>query len=292
MDHFSISQMSRFSGIKPHTIRIWEKRYNAFEPYRTKGNTRYYSDTQLRRLLKITSLMNGDYKVSYLCSASDEKLYRLVLEHNKNNREKESPDYFVSQLIADGMSYDEAAFEKLFSHCLLRFGLKETYKKVIYPAMIRIGLLWSGNVLPPAHEHFITNLIRTKIQVATDSLPPAKPESDTWLLFLPEDEFHELGLLFSNWLTRFSGKKTIYLGANVPFSTLRNAVMDTQPDHLLLFLVHYDFTKDTQLYLDRLSSEFCNQDILVSGKKELVDELNIEKNVSLVETVEDLERKL
>jgi hypothetical protein len=83
MNHFSISQMSRFSGIKAHTIRMWEKRYNAFEPYRTKGNTRYYSDTQLRRLLNITSLMNGDYKVSYLCSASDEELFRLILKNDK-----------------------------------------------------------------------------------------------------------------------------------------------------------------------------------------------------------------
>src|SRR5690606_366479 len=120
-------------GIKPHTIRMWEQRYNALKPDRSEGNTRYYDNSQLRRLLNIVSLMESDCKLSELCSMSDEKLFELISRRQHQTAENEPETYFVSQLIAAGMSYDEAYFEKMLSHCLLRYGMKGAYIKVIYP---------------------------------------------------------------------------------------------------------------------------------------------------------------
>lgn len=163
MDHFSISQVARFSGIKPHTIRMWEQRYNALTPSRSKGNTRYYSSDELRRVLNIVSLSGDNYKISELCEMSNEKLFRLIAKKENKTGKQEANEYFISQLIAAGILYDENYLEKVFSNCLLRLGMRQTYLKVLYPALVRLGLKWATNDLPPSHEHFISNLIRRKL---------------------------------------------------------------------------------------------------------------------------------
>ncbi|MGK2864305.1 MAG: MerR family transcriptional regulator, partial [Chitinophagaceae bacterium] len=143
MNLFSISQLEQFSGIKAHTIRIWEQRYNALKPQRSEGNTRYYDNTQLRRLLNIVSLMNGKYKVSELCSMPDEKLFSLLRNQNEiRSAANETHEYFIAQLIAAGIDFDEILFEKIFSACLLRFGIKHTYTHILSPVLVRIGVLW------------------------------------------------------------------------------------------------------------------------------------------------------
>ncbi|MGZ8517860.1 MAG: MerR family transcriptional regulator [Chitinophagaceae bacterium] len=253
---FSISQLARFSGVKPHTIRIWEQRYNALKPNRSEGNTRSYDNSQLRRLLNIVSLMESDHKVSELCSMTDKKLFQLVNASLQEHKGDETTEFFISQLVAAGMSYEEVYFEKLFSHCLLRYGMKDAYLKVIYPMLVRLGIMWAGDTILPAQEHFISNIVRQKLYTVVDSLPPFQSGSDTWLLFLPENEFHDIGLLFAHYLIRLSGKKVIYLGGHVPLKSLIGAVNDTAPQNLLFFLVHNDSPDETGRYLDKLSDAF------------------------------------
>lgn len=288
MDQFSISQLAQFSGIKAHTIRMWEQRYNALQPQRSEGNTRCYTSAQLRRLLNIVSLLKSEYKVSELCAMSDKKLYHLIVEIQTTPGESEMDEYFISQLIAAGMSYNELHFDKTFSHCLLKYGMKDTYLKVIYPMLVRVGLMWSGNCLHPAHEHYISNLVRQKLFTAIDSLPPANSSADAWLLFLPENEFHELGLLFAQYLIRSFGKKVICLGSNVPFDSLSTAVKETSAANLLLFLVHTDSNGNIQEYLDKVSSRFLRKNIFVSSKKKVTDLLKKQKRISFLNSVEDL----
>jgi DNA-binding transcriptional MerR regulator len=292
MDKLSISQVAQFAGIKPHTIRMWEQRYDALKPSRTKGNTRYYSGDELRRLLNIVSLKEQNYKVSELCALSDERLFEMIAALNATGIPDESHEYLVSQLIGSGMNYDEPKFEKTFSHCLLRLGMKATYTEIIYPLLVRLGLIWTANKLPPAHEHFVCNLIRQKIMTAIDSIPPADHDSNSWLLFLPEDEFHEIGLLFASYLIRRSGKKVIYLGSNVPLSTLKIAVKDINPDNLILFLVHYNLPENTQGYLNQLRTQFNHQKIYISGNQKLLEEIDFKNNLYYLNSVESLERKL
>ncbi len=293
MDLFSISQLQQFSGIKAHTIRIWEQRYSALNPTRSEGNTRYYSNDQLRRLLNIVSLMGHEYKISELCAMPDEMLFKIIKSHLKN---LSSPDlaieYTVSQLLAAGMSLDENYFDSLFSECIVRYGIKNTYVNVVYPMLERIGLMWTNDTMPPAQEHFISNIIRQKLFTAIDSLPAVKSSKNSWLLFLPENEFHEIGLLFAHYLIRRAGKKVFYLGCNVPFDTITKVVKEITPSNLLFFLVHNNIPIDTQQYLNNLSANFKKGKIYLSGSGKLISELKTGKSMQWIRSVEELEKQL
>ena len=291
MNSFSISELSQFSGIKAHTIRIWEQRYNALKPSRTEGNTRYYNNADLRRLLNIVSLSDMDYKISELCGMSDDELFKLI-EELKNKEGDGQEEYFISQLVGAGMTYDEAGFEKIFSFCLLRFGLKEAYLKVLHPLLVRLGLMWTSDTIPPTHEHFTSNLIKQKLFAAIDSLPAPKTDADEWVLFLPENEFHEIGLLFGNYLLRSYGKKTIYLGCNVPVQSMKTFLNNSSYFNLLLFFVHHNSAEEINKYLNQLSDTFSGQNIFVASHKTFTDQLGKIKSVTYLHTVEDLENQL
>ena len=284
MNLFSISQLSQFSGIKPHTIRIWEQRYNALSPDRSEGNTRYYDDKQLRRLLNIVSLMDNGLKVSQLCSMTDKELFSRIHSSVKYGQD-DNAEFYVNQLIAAGMSFDSVDFDVTLSNCILKYGLKESYKKVIYPLMERIGLLWASDVLPVATEHFISNLIRQKLSAIIDSLEAPDSSSETWMLFLPEGEFHELALLYAHFLIRLSGRKVIYLGSNVPFEFLKFAVNETKPIKLLMFLIHYDSVDQTQKNLKDLISYFAANTIYLAGNQKLISGLEYPKNIKYLNSV-------
>lgn len=292
MDQFSISQLSQFSGIKPHTIRIWEKRYNALNPHRSQGNTRYYDGAQLRRLLNIVGLMATGNKISKLCTLSDEELYRMRLEYEKEAGVESDYQYFINQLISAGMSYDEANFEKVFSHCLLKLGLEKMYIEIILPLLDRIGLLWSVDNIPPSQEHFISNLLRQKIFTAIDSMPPTSETGETWLLFLPEDEYHELGLLFSNYLLRSSGRNVIYLGANVPLASVDNCINELHIENLLLFMVHCDLPANIDSYLKDLRQIVGNRRVFVAGRGTDLKKIKPSDSQVQISQVEDLQREL
>ena len=293
MDLFSISQLQQFSGIKAHTIRVWEQRYNALQPTRSEGNTRYYSGNQLRRLLNIVSLMSTDRKVSELCSMTDEKLHRLLDEQlTATKATDDNAEYFISQVIAAAMRYSEERFDKVFANCILRYGLKEAYIKILYPALVRIGLMWAKDELPPAQEHFITSLIRQKFLSAADALPPPSSAKNSWLLFLPEEEFHETGLLFANYLIRQANKKVTYLGANVPFASLTDAVNDIGPSHLLFFLVRKNNKENDAKLISLLEKEFPAYKIYVACEPSRLENIKMGKNFMALHSVNEFEAVL
>ena len=291
MNQFSISQLAQFSGIKAHTIRVWEQRYNALKPNRSEGNTRYYDNSQLRRLLNIVSLADHDYKVSELSAMTDNELFKLIRE-TTNQTENESSNYFIFQIIAAGMSYDEVYFDKIFSHCLIRFGLKDTYLKVIYPTLARMGLMWTSDTLPPAQEHFLSNLFRQKLFTAIDSLPPAKNDADSWLLFLPENEFHEIGLLFAHYLVSLAGHKVIYLGSNVPFESFGDLSKEVPIKNILLFLVHHYSDEEAKQYLNDLATQFSRKKIFVACQQQISNNIQLKKEINWLSSVMDLEQIL
>lgn len=288
MNSLSIAQLAQFSGIKAHTIRIWEQRYHALKPERTEGNTRFYSGMDLKRLLNIVSLID-QYKVSELCRLNDKGLNSLVEKvssENKNN----SQELFISQLIAAGIEFNEPSFQKILSHCFLRYGMAETYKTIIYPALNRMGLMWRTDQLPTAHEHFISNMIRQKLLTVTDSLALPKENAKKWILFLPEDEHHEIGLLMAQYLLRLRGEKVYYLGANVPVNTLFLASKIIKPDALLLFFVHNNFKEDVDAYLSDLSKNCKHTNIYISGNEKLISTIDLKRQVNWLKTLEDLEK--
>lgn len=292
MDHFSISQLARFSGVKAHTIRIWEQRYDALKPGRSEGNTRYYDGSQLRRLLNIVTLIGEGYKVSELCGMSDAEHGKLLTTLRKEGEGDKLTEYYVSQLVAATMEYDEASISRIFSHCLLRMGLRDTYLKVIYPLLVRVGLLWAENAIPPGQEHFISNLIRQKLFTAIDGLPTPHRNTSGWLLFLPEDEFHEIGLLVASFLLRHAGHRVVYLGANVPLASVEQAAKSTGISHLMLFLVHKDDPGNYQNYIKTLGKSFPGKQIYIASMGGEINSASPRKNIRHLNSVADLEEVL
>lgn len=291
MNRFTISQLSRFSGVKPHTIRIWEQRYNALEPGRSEGNTRFYSDDQLKRLLNIVSLIDADFRVAEACSMKNRELDAEVKKLVDLKSSASSSTSFVSELLYAGLRYDEKEFDRHFNLAKKKLGFKRCYVEVIYPLIERLGLLWAESTIIPSQEHFISNLVRQKIIAATEELTITSG-TEPWILFLPEDEFHELGILVANYLIRSSGRKTIYLGANLPLSTLEQAVRDVKPTAALFFSVRNEEPDLLQSYVNRLTRlQHLNQIFIAKTLRENDVEIKGRK-IHLLRTVTDLEKAL
>jgi MerR family transcriptional regulator, light-induced transcriptional regulator len=292
MNQFSISDLSAFSGIKQHTIRIWEQRYDALQPHRSEGNTRHYDNEQLRRLLNISTLKDLGYKVSTLCKMQDAELFTLVAEHESKLEEGSGDEYFIAQLIAAAMSYDEAWFDKMYTNSLLLYGMKDHYIRILYPLLNRIGMMWRNNRIIPPYEHFISNLIRKKLLRAIDGLPAVSNGKDSWLLFLPEDEYHEIGLLFSAYLIQLSGRKVFYIGSSVPFDCLTTIVKETKAQNLLCFVVLRKREEQLKKLSDKLSKTFPDLRMYIAVNPELSKKLKDKTNLKFLHAVTDLENYL
>jgi DNA-binding transcriptional MerR regulator len=167
--NYSISDLEQLSGISVHNIRIWERRYGALTPSRTSGNIRYYDDDQLKKLLTITGLYHAGYKISKACNLSREAMQTLVKEEIKDTIPPEQRHaYFISQIINGALAFDEFAVNELIAKSFLQNGVLETYKFVIYPTLVRVGLMWLGESFCPSQEHFLSAIIRQKLFAAID----------------------------------------------------------------------------------------------------------------------------
>jgi len=264
LDSFTISQLQRYSGISVHSIRAWEKRYQALSPQRTEGNTRFYDGNQLRRLLNIASLVNSPYKISELCSFPDAKLHELILQSFEHS-DWPQDELFVSQMVSAAMNFDHALFEKVFSGALKHYGMETAYLRVIYPVLRRVGVMWSADSIAPAQEHFISNLVRIKLDSSIESLPVPRQSAPHWLLFLPENEFHEIGLQLAHYLIRQSGHRCTYMGSNLPPSSLQSAVNTVKPDYLLTFLVAGLDQQSDEIYIQELVKTFPSFPLFISA---------------------------
>lgn len=273
MDLFSISQLSRFSGILPHTIRIWEKRYNALQPNRSEGNVRFYDGEQLRRLLNLVTLTTAGWKISAISGLSDQELSAMAGESLDRGPAEGMEESYVLQLITCAMNFDRAGFEKLFAHCHLRLGFPALYTAVIFPMLSRIGQMWAGSLIPPAQEHFLSYLIKQKLFTAIDAMPTAPVDAPKWLLFLPEEEFHELGLLYAYLALLRHRQEVIYLGANLPGASVKEAVDKLLPENILLFLVHREDPERLNSFLDKLKTVAGTAKIHIAAPQEIIDQM-------------------
>jgi DNA-binding transcriptional MerR regulator len=235
---YSIKDLEKISGIKAHTIRVWEQRYGLLLPNRTNTNIRSYSDYDARKLLNITTLIQNGWKISAASKLSNEEINNEIQKLIESIDLGEGTDtVIVNQIVESGISLSEAAFEKAFSSALVKYGIRDSYLKVIYPTLVKIGLMWSKEDLVPVQEHFITNLLKQKLFTAIDSLPYRNVEKGSWLLFLPEGEHHELGLLMANYILKEKGYKVFYLGGNVPLANIKDVVYRDKIDNLFTFVV-------------------------------------------------------
>ena len=267
---FSISDIEGLIGIKAHTIRAWEIRYNIVPPKRTPTNIRYYDEADLKALLNIVALNENGYKISKIAQMSKKKIADLVtqLRTDWNNNTVQ-----VLSLSDATLKYDEIAFSEILAGCIKEMGLTKTMDIVLFPFMKRIGMLWQTGTIDPSHEHFASNLIRDRIIVEIDRLKkPLLDEPRRFLLFLPEAEMHETGLLFARYLLKRCGHDTLYLGQEIPYADVKKVVESYKPDYAFIVLTSLNLGKDINKILGKVM-ENLNVPLLVAGS--LISEFDI-----------------
>ncbi|MFM9987635.1 MerR family transcriptional regulator [Flavobacterium sp.] len=218
---FSIKDLENLSGIKAHTIRIWEKRYSILEPMRTDTNIRLYDIHNLQKLLNITLLHDYGYKISRISKLSPDKIPALVREIVS---EKSAKSHAINAFKMAMMNFDQTLFINTYNNLLSEKSFRDVFYEVFIPLMNEIGLLWQSNTITIAHEHFISHLIKQKLITNTEKIQVLEPTraDKIFVLYLPSNEIHELGLMYLNYEFILNGYKTIYLGESVPIESLKD----------------------------------------------------------------------
>lgn len=273
MGKYSIKDLEKISGIKAHTIRMWERRYGLIEPQRTETNIRFYSDCDLKRLLNVSILNHNGIKISHIAGLTDAEIKNRVLDLSIDGR---SSSVQIESLMVAMLELDETKFLNGLSSSIIKLGFEVSVETVLFPFLERIGVLWQAGTINPAQEHFISNLIRQKLFVAIDNeMQSPVQNGPRILMFLSEHEQHEIGLLFYNLLARKEGMNVVYLGAGVPledlslvhrlrpadvFMTSFITAMDKQEMEDLLREYHKRFP-DIPFYLSGLQMELLQPEL-------------------------------
>lgn len=280
MASYSIKELENLSGIKAHTIRIWEKRYGIIKPARTETNIRYYCDEDLKRLLNIAILNKYGMRISNIAKLNDNEMSDKVMQYSSNLTDTESN---IENLILAMVDLDEYKFDRVLSRYIMHEGFENTVLKIIFPFFERIGLMWQTGAINPAHEHFVSNLFRQKLLVAIDNIMVTdKKDVDKFILFLPEGEYHELGLLFYEYIVKKSGRLVYYLGSSVPINDIIETVKMIKPDYLFTSITTSMTKEDVSDYFKKLSQNFPNQKIYVTGLQIKDNTIKLPSNISKV----------
>ncbi|QOI98409.1 MAG: MerR family transcriptional regulator [Flammeovirgaceae bacterium] len=262
MGQYSIKELEKLSGIKAHTIRIWEKRHHIVEPQRTGTNIRLYSDDDLKRIINVALLNNHGIRISQIARMTREQISNKIKELSD---QKSANEIFIDQLVVAMVDMDEEKFNEIATALVKRYGFERTIIETIYPFLEKIGVLWQAGTVNPAQEHFISNLIRQQLITAGASLPVPPKSARKAILFLPEGEFHEFGLLFFNYIARSKGIYTYYLGQSVPFADLKAVYEIHKPQFIITSFVSTPSATEVKSYVEKMSREFADATIIASG---------------------------
>ncbi len=264
MGSYSIKDLEKVSGIKAHTIRIWEKRYDLITPGRSMTNIRSYSDNDLKRLINISILARNGLKISKIALLSDQEIKDKVLLFSGMNSNSNSN--IVENLVLSMIELNDQKFDKAFSAVIFNDGFESAFIKVMYPFFDKIGVLWQTGCINSAHEHFVSNLVRQKLIVAIDGQHnELGSKNEKFILFCPEGEFHELGLLFYHYILRRRGYKVMYLGQSVPFEDLKNIAESFQADSFLTVINSPSDADEIKDYFKLLNQAFPGKSIYAGG---------------------------
>lgn len=293
--NFSIKDLENLTGIKAHTIRIWEKRYNLLSPNRTETNIRNYSVASLQKLLNISYLNNNGLKVSKIANLKEEEIPVKVREIASRAKIE---DHAINALKIAMINFDQVLFYNTYNNLIENKTFSDIFYSVFLPLLNDIGMLWQTNTITPAHEHFLSIHIKQKILLNIErlqSLEP-KPKSKTFVLFLPDNEIHDIGLLFINYELRSKGYHTIFLGESVPMESL-NDLHDFFDDITFIsYFTVYPEADKVNKYIDKfsetlLSNENCNL-LILGSRLSNIDLSNLPKKVNRYNSIESLVKDL
>lgn len=285
MNAFTIKDVENLSGVKAHTIRIWEQRYNFLKPQRTDTNIRYYSNDELKTILNIALLNKYGFKISHInkmdFSEINQKLISLSYQYAQQ-------EWVINQLISFMIDLDLDLFEELLNKQIEAKGIEKLINEIIFPFLEKIGILWLTNNINPAQEHLVTNIIRQKLLVGIENSVSQIKSEKVALLFLPEGEFHELGLLYVYYLLKSRGVKVLYLGADVPLSDLDFITKAKKPDYLYTHLTSLSANFNIERFLNNLHSKTNDIPVLISGAFAVTYKKNIPPNFHLKKSLNEV----
>lgn len=260
--NFTIKDLEAITGIKAHTIRIWEQRYHFLKPSRTNTNIRRYSNDELKDLLTVTLLNKYGYRMARIDEMSAEERKKAALELTGIDA---NHDHLVNRMIEFMVDVRPVEFERLLNTHIDTVGIEQTISELIFYFLQKVGVLWHADYIRPFQEHIVSNIIRQKILSAIDALPLADRAHPVFSLFLPQDEYHEIGLLYVYYLLRKNNLTVTYLGADVPLKDLQALSNFRVPDYIYLHLTVFPRRHNLDGYLSTLSTTFASSKILLSG---------------------------
>ncbi|UEG50547.1 MerR family transcriptional regulator [Ferruginibacter lapsinanis] len=263
MNSFTIKDLENLSGVKAHTIRIWEQRYNFLKPDRTETNIRYYSNAELKQLLNIALLNKYGFKISHINKMNIKEVNEKILSLTNAEALQER---IVNELIQHMIDMDIEGLGNVLDKYIMSKGIERTITQIVFPFLEKIGILWVTNHINPAQEHLVSNLIRQKLIVGIDGIVTSINTDKKVLLFLPEGEHHELGLLFINYLLRRRGVATIYLGANIPMQDVDYVVKLKKPTHIYSHLTAISHSFNFDKFISTLTKWFAGTPVIISGQ--------------------------
>ena len=292
---FSIKDLENLSGIKAHTIRIWEKRYNILEPMRSDTNIRSYDIRNLQKLLNIVLLHNYGYKISKIATLDQNEMNKLAKDIIS---EKSAKNHAISTFKMAMMNFDQSLFFQTYNQLLNEKTFREVFYTVFIPLMQELGFLWQTETITPAHEHFITYLIKQKLLINTEKvqiLEPTKTDK-VFVLFLPLNEIHELGLMYLNYEILLNGYQTIFLGESIPVSSLMDLKNSFEKITFLSYLTVEPNQDEVNNYIAELETNLLantNHELLLLGRMtEFITDKTKFENIHIFNSIEELTASL
>ena len=288
---FSIKDLENISGIKAHTIRIWEKRYNVLEPMRSDTNIRYYNLVNLQKLLNITLLHEHGYKISRIAKFTEQQIPEAVREIISVKSVK---SHAISSFKMAMINFDQSLFTKTYDTLLSEKSFREVFYEVFIPLMNEIGLLWQSDTITPAHEHFISYLIKQKLLINTEKLQVLQPTNDdkVFVLYLPSNEIHELGLMYLNYEVLHHGYRSIYLGESIPLDNLKDLKKYFNKVTFISYLTVEPNKDEINHYIKAINEEVLNDtdtELWLLGRMvDFIEPQNISNKTRIFRSISDL----
>jgi MerR family transcriptional regulator, light-induced transcriptional regulator len=281
---YSIKDLEKLSGIKAHTLRIWEQRYGLISPKRTQTNIRYYEDEDLKFVLNIALLNRNGFKISKIAGMTKANIAEKVASLSEVNFEYGTQ---LDALTLSMIEMNEFKFDRILSANIRQIGFERAMLEIIYPFLDKLSLLWLTGSIHPVQENFISYLIRQKLIVAIDKTPLLSgPDVKKFLLYLPEGERQELTLLFMHYLVKSRGYQVVYLGQDISLTDLRDAGQILSPDFIFTMITETFGKEPVQRYVDKLADAFPDSRILLSGYQVIAQNVKAPENAVILSSLD------
>jgi DNA-binding transcriptional MerR regulator len=285
---YSIKDLEQLSGIRAHTIRAWEQRYGLLQPHRTDTNIRYYVEEHLKKILNIAVLVKSGMRISKVSEMSTEEIRAAVIDAGRYQGNYESQ---INAFKIAMLEFDEYLFDSVFNKCLIQFGTEETLSKILGKFIQEIGLLWQAGAINVSHEHFISSLVKLKLYSIIDQtiIPQGNAERGTYVLYLPSEELHELGLLYLYYYLKKSGYKVIYLGQSVPMEYLKDVSKKTKVEQFVSVFTTKPHNEEMDVYFQKLGEMFDDENYRFFFTGMQFHNYDLDQKPEIIEVAPDIE---